>query len=337
MGRKKKHKFLVYFLGLGLILILSGWGWWQWSLQPYAATGETMMLAVTQGATARQIGAELERRQLIRSAWTFGYLARTYKADALLLPGEYYLSAAMSPSQIIRVLLKGPDVETARVTIPEGFSTEQIIDIFVQKGLGSKQDFTKVVTSDSFPYAFLKGAPSGMHRLEGFLFPDTYFFKIGTSPHQLIDILLQRFNRELSPELTASLQKSQLSFHDWVTLASIVEKEAVKETDRPLIASVFLNRLQKSMKLESCATVQFVLGTPKPILYDKDLQTPSPYNTYLHAGLPPGPIANPGHASLVAVLHPAQSDYLYFLAKPDGYHVFAKTFAEHLQNQKKYQ
>lgn len=338
MGRRKKQsKFFGYVLAMLLACAMLGWGWWQWALQPNLPTGQTLMLSVTPGTTARQIGAELAQRRVIRNAWVFGYLARTQNSDAKLLPGEYYLSSSMSPSQIIQVLLKGPDLETARVTIPEGFSTEQIIDVLVQKGLGSKETFTKVITSDPFPYSFLQETPAGIHRLEGFLFPDTYFFKKGTSPHQVIDTLLQRFKRELTPETTASLQKSKLTIHDWVTLASIVEKEAEKADDRPLIASVFFNRLGKNMKLESCATVQFALGTPKPKLYDKDLQTPSPYNTYLHLGLPPGPIANPGHAALDAVLHPAQSDYLYFLAKSDGFHVFAQTFAEHLRNQKQYQ
>lgn len=338
MRQKKQGKVLKFFLGIVVISVLAGLVWWYWALQPYAASGQTMMLSVKEGATAGQIAAELEQRQIIRSALAFNYLVRTQKADAKLLPGEYYLSAAMSPNQIIQVLLKGPDIDTVRVTIPEGFRTEQIIDLLVKKGLGSKESFTKVITGDSFPYAFIQGTPAGMHRLEGFLFPDTYFFKRWTSPHQIIDTLLKRFNRELTPEVLADLQKSKLSIHDWVTLASIVEKEAVKETDRPLIASVYFNRLKKGMKLEADPTVQFILGiTPKPMLYDKDLQTPSPYNTYLHPGLPPGPIANPGHASLDAVLHPAQTDYLFFVAKSDGYHVFAQTFSEHLQNQKKYQ
>ncbi|MHB1653436.1 MAG: endolytic transglycosylase MltG [Desulfitobacteriaceae bacterium] len=337
MSRKWIVRGITVLLLVGLGLGAGAWGWWQWALKPYSPAGKMEVLAVMPGTTARQVGLELERRHLIHNAWVFGRLAHAQQVDNRLLSGEYYVSANMSSGEIIKLLLKGPDIEIVRVTIPEGYNTEQIINVLVQKGLGSKEDLTKVIASDAFPYSFLDGAPAGIHRLEGFLFPDTYFFKKGTNPHTVIDAFLQRFNRELLPEVKTQLGEAKLSIHDWVTLASIVEKEAEKQEDRPVIASVFINRLDKKMKLESCATVQFVLGTPKPKLYDKDLQTPSPYNTYLHGGLPPGPISNPGHASLQAVLHPAQTDYLYFLAKSDGYHVFAKTFGEHLQNQRLYQ
>ena len=129
----------------------------------------------------------------------------------------------------------------------------------------------------------------------------------------------------------------KLTVPQWVTLGSLIEKEAAKESDRPLIASVLMNRLKINQPLQVDATIQFLLGTPKPKLYNKDLQIPSLYNTYLHRGLPLGPIANPGNASLQAVLHPAQTDFLYYVAKKDGYHAFAKTYAEHLKNVKLYQ
>ena len=323
---------------LGLAGVLAAWNWWQWALKPYAAGHAAQeVLTVSPGMNTRQIASDLENRHLIRSAWVFSYLARAGQVDAKLKPGEYKLSAALSPQEMINKLLKGPDIEILKVTIPEGFTTEQIIAALVQKGLGTKEAYARVVTSDPFPYPFLKDAPEGLHRLDGFLFPDTYYLDKDMTPHAVLDKMLERFGREITPETEPRLREMKFSVRQWVILASIVEKEAVKEADRPLIASVFLNRLAKNMKLESCATIQYILGTPKPKLYDKDLQIPSPYNTYLHAGLPPGPIASPGHASLQAVLHPAQSDYLFFLAKSDGYHVFAKTFEEHLENQRKYQ
>ena len=325
-------------LALSLAVVLVAWNWWQWALKPYAVGPATQeLLTVLPGMNTRQIASELENRHLIRNAWVFSYLARTGQVDAKLKPGEYKLSAALSPQDIINKLLKGPDIEILKVTIPEGFTTEQIITTLVQKGLGTKEAYAKVMAADTFPYSFLKDAPEGPHRLDGFLFPDTYYLAKDMTPHAVIDKMLERFGKEITPDTESQLKAMKFSIRQWVILASIVEKEAVKETDRPLIASVFLNRLAKKMKLESCATIQYILGTPKPKLYDKDLQIPSPYNTYLHAGLPPGPIASPGHASLDAVLHPAQSDYLFFLAKSDGYHVFAKTFEEHLENQRKYQ
>ncbi|KLU62865.1 putative aminodeoxychorismate lyase [Peptococcaceae bacterium CEB3] len=337
MGRRSK-KNRVTIPGLILILgIIGALAWWNWASVPYATSASTKVLVVAPGATADEVGRELASQHLIRSAWVFSRLAVTEKVDEKLKPGEYYISAALSPEEIISLLLKGPNVGLVRVTVPEGYTTKQIISLLAARGLGTQQSFESVVEKDPFPYAFLQGAPAGPFRLEGFLFPDTYLFKKGTSPHDIINTFLQRFSRELTPSAETELRKEGLSVHDWVTLSSIVEAEAQKEKDRPLIASVYFNRLKKHMKLEADATVQFALGKHKPVLYDKDLLTPSPYNTYLHYGLPVGPICNPGHASLDAVLHPAQTDYLFYVAKGDGYHVFARTFAQQLQNEKKYQ
>lgn len=287
--------------------------------------------------TAVEVAIELENKELIRSGVAFQYLARWRQVDAKLMAGEYSISSAMSAEEIVNKLLQGPDPNIVRVTIPEGYNTKQIIEVLVAKGLGTEEEFRQVIETDSFDYNFLADVPEGEHRLEGFLFPDTYFFDQNSTPHGVIDTLLQRFARELTPETEQRLQEKDMSIYDWVTLSSIVEKEALKQEDRPIIAGVFENRLEIDMPLQSCATVQFLFEKPKPKLYDKDLQTPSPYNTYLHAGLPPGPIASPGHASLQAVLYPEETDYLYFLAKSDGYHVFARTYEEHLRNQREYQ
>jgi UPF0755 protein len=320
------------------VLFIFGLGcWWQWSSNPCSATGQAELVEVLSGATMNSVAEELKERRLIRSASAFCFIARTRYQDSKLLPGEYYVSAAMSPESIIYKLLQGPDVQEIRVTIPEGYNSEQIVDLLVKKGLGSQEDFTGIIDNGSFPYSFLQDLPAGPHHLEGFLFPDTYFFNKGDDPREVINSMLQRFDCELTAEVQKKLAERKISVMEWVTLGSLVEKEAKQESDRSLIASVFFNRLHADMPLQSCATIQFILGTPKSKLSKADLQIASPYNTYLHNGLPPWPIASPGHASLQAVLQPAQSDYLYFLAKSDGYHVFAKTFEEHLVNQKTYQ
>lgn len=320
------------------LAVIAGGVWWSWATQPYSASQKTSeIVAITSGMSATQVGVELERRHLIRSARAFSILAGQLHADSKLYAGEYLLSSNLSPRDMLKELLAGPEMATIRVTIPEGYTTDQIVNLLVQKGIGTKEEYSKVLATDTFSYPFLQGIPQDAHRLDGFLFPDTYFLDKKATPHTVIDLMLQRFQKEDTPEVEAQLKTMKLSLRDWVTLGSLVEKEAAKESDRPLIAGVFMNRLNSNMPLQSCATIQYILGTPKPVLYDKDLQIPSPYNTYLHAGLPPGPIASPGHASLDAVLHMTKTDYFYFLAKPDGYHVFAKTYAEHLQNQKKYQ
>ena len=326
--------------GIFLVLLIGGLGylaWWNWATQPYSTSGNSEKITIASGTTASQLADELQQRHLIRSAFAFMYLARTQHTNFKIYVGDYLLSPVMSPDEIINRLLPGSASADIRVTIPEGYSTEQIIELMVSKGIGSKEEFTKVVMEDSFPYPFLQGAPKGIHRLEGYLFPNTYAIDGKTSPHAVIDMLLQQFAKELTPEVQKQLDTMKLTVPQWVTIGSLVEKEAVKESDRPLIASVILNRLKINQPLQIDATIQFLMGTPKPKLYNKDLQIPSPYNTYLHVGLPPGPIANPGHASLQAALYPAQTDFLYYVAKKDGYHVFAKTYAEHLKNVKLYQ
>ncbi|MEA4900437.1 endolytic transglycosylase MltG [Desulfitobacterium sp.] len=346
MGRKRrkskkgKHRvisiisIIVILLGLA---VMGGGAWWYWATQPYSKQDASEIMAVTPGMTANQIGTELERRKLIRSAFAFRIIATQLEADSKLYAGDYLLSANMSPEEMLTELLSGPKAEAIRVTIPEGYTTNQIIDLLVQKGIGTKEEYQKVITTDDFNYNFLQGISKDGHRLDGFLFPDTYFLNKKATPRSAIDSMLRRFEKELTPEVKTQLQTMNMSTRDWVNLAALVEKEALRDEDRAMIASVLKNRLNINMPLQVDATIQYILGTPKAKLYNKDLKIESPYNTYLHTGLPPSPIASPGHASLDAVLHPENTDYLYYLAKPDGYHVFAKTFDEHLQNQEKYQ
>ena len=340
MSPRKKTRWKS-FIGFIFVLLVGGIGllsWWSWATKPYSLTGNSEKITINPGTTAAQLAEELKVRHLIRSAWVFRYLVRAQQAEFKIYVGDYLLTPAMSPNEMVKRLLNSTvALVTNRVTIPEGYTTGQIIELLVQKGIGSKEEFTKVVTEDKFTYLFLKDAPKGIHHLEGYLFPNTYDISVQTTPHAVIDLLLQQFAKELTPEVQKQLDTIKLSVPQWVTLGSMVEKEAEKASDRPLISSVFMNRLKIGQPLQSCATIQFLLGTPKEKLFDKDLQIPSPYNTYLHSGLPPGPIANPGHASLQAALHPTQTNLLYFVAKKDGYHAFAKTYAEHLKNIKLYQ
>lgn len=310
--------------------------WWNWATRPYAESGKSEVIAVSQGMNASQIAQELERRQLIRNAWAFRLLASQQKADSKLYAGEYLLAAEMSPQEMIQKLSAGPEVVATRITIPEGYTTAQIVDHLVSQGIGAKEEYQKIIANDPFDYAFLQGIPAGETRLDGFLFPDTYFIDKKTSPRMSIDMMLKRFEKEVTPEVQTRLKEMNLSLRDWVNLASIVEKETGKETDSPIIAGVFLNRLRIGMPLQSDATVAYVLGTNKYIHTLEDIKVQSPYNTYVNKGLPPGPIDSPGHASLDAVIHSTKTNYLYFVAKKDGSSVFAETHEEQLRNQTKY-
>ncbi|HZK85350.1 MAG TPA: endolytic transglycosylase MltG [Desulfosporosinus sp.] len=326
-------------MGFILVLLIGSFGllsWWSWATKPYSPTGNQETISIAKGTTVAQLAEELQKRHLIRSAWAFKYLARGRDAEFKIYVGHYLMDATMSPNEIIERLLNKSALATNRVTIPEGYTTRQVIDLLVQKGIGNKVEFSRVVMEDDFDYPFLKDAPKGAHRLEGYLFPNTYDIPVKTNPHAVIELLLQQFAKELNPDVQAQLDILKLSVSQWVTVGSMVEKEASKEADRPLIASVVMNRLKINQPLQIDATIQFLLDTPRAKLYNKDLQISSPYNTYLNAGLPLGPIANPGHASLQAALYPAQTDFLYYVAKKDGYHEFAKTYAEHLKNIKLY-
>lgn len=248
--------------------------------------------------------------------------------DRKLQTGRYVLSPRYSLPQILEKLSQG-DTSWVTFTVPEGYNLRQIAALLATQGLATEEDFWEAATKGDFSYPFLAGAPPGKNRLEGFLFPDTYCVAPGTSAEKIINLFLRRF-AEVYAVYAARAEEAGLTPLEVVTLASLVEKEAKCDAERPLVAAVFRNRLQRQMPLESCATVQYLLDKPKERLTRANLALPSLYNTYLHPGLPPGPIASPGKASLEAVLSPAPVPYLYFVARSDGTHIFSKTFQEHL-------
>lgn len=336
---QRKSRIGLYAIVIILILVPVALGsWWTSNLKPVSDSKQTQAFNLKQGMSAGQVSQELENMKLIRSAEVFRQLCRVEKADSKLVTGMYYLSPSMSSRQILDTLLQGPVPDIIKITIPEGFTIAEIVNVLAKNGLGKEQEFYDAMqTFQSKDYSFLADAPSGKTRLEGFLFPDTYFFDKDSKPKDVIDRFLERFEQELTAETKSRLKELNMSVFTWVTKASIVEREAVKQEERPIIAGIFDNRLKKDMALQSCATVQYLLGEVKPVLTLEDIEIDSPYNTYKNTGLPPGPIANPGHASLSAALYPTKTDYFFFVAKNDGSHAFAVTYDEHLRNVNKYQ
>ena len=336
---KKLSFYSVILLAAVIVIVsISISQWWSQNLKPVSDSEQTRVFVIEQGMNAKEVAHSLENNNFIRNAKAFEFLCKLEKADTKLMAGVYNLAPSMSSREILEVLLKGPVPDVVRVTIPEGYTLEEIIDLLVANGLGTKQEFYQAMLSfNADDYEFLKEVPITEKRLEGFLFPDTYFFAKDSEPKAILAKFLDRFEKELTEEALARLKQLNISIYTWVTKASIVEREAAKAEERPIIAGVFENRLNIGMALESCATVQYILNERKPVLSLEDIAIDSPYNTYKYSGLPPGPIANPGHASLNAVLYPAQTKYLFFVAKNDGSHAFAATFEEHLQNVRKYQ
>lgn len=302
-------------------------------MAPVAAGSETepVRVVIPAGASAGEIAHILAGEGLIKSELLFRALVRWEGVGERLQAGQYELSPGMTPREIIACLAAGDVIEEyVRVTIPEGYTVVQIADLLARESLVDRERFLEVVQSGEFEFDFIDEIPGNVdYRLEGYLFPDTYYFLPGMGEEAIIHHLLQRFDQIVTPEIRARARESGMTLHEVVTLASIVEREARLPEERPIIASVFYNRLSRGMKLRSCATIQYILGEPKERLLLSDLQIPSPYNTYLHAGLPPGPIAAPGKASLLAVVYPADTDFLYFVARNDGSHTFSRTLEEH--------
>jgi UPF0755 protein len=315
----------------------SSWRWWIWaSAAPTATLQSASNFQVADGTSAQEIGKALEARGLIRSAQAWNLWARWLQfkqPGGGFQAGVYRLSPGQEMPAIATKIWTG-DVVQNRFTIPEGWSIKQMATYFEQQKFFPAQTFLKAV--EDFPvarYSWLPlDRPVGTNRLEGFLYPDTYQFNGVPDPSSVLKQMLDRFEQVALSIYQQGRDKTSLSFSDWVTLASIVEKEAVIPEERPLIAGVFLNRLKKGMPLGADPTVEYGLGirqTPDRPLTLKEVRTQSPYNTYLNPGLPPTPIANPGLASLKATLYPKNTDYLYFVARYDGTHVFSRTLQEH--------
>lgn len=297
------------------------------------SSGEGAVFTVQRGESADVIASRLQQEHIIRAAFMLKLVSRIQGTGADFQAGQYRLSPAMTTLEVHNTLVDGRQV-LVRVTIPEGFTLRQVADRMQRAGITSADDFISAATSR----ALLDRYDIPGDSAEGYLFPDTYLFSQGYPASQVVSHMIDTFFKRLStiyPDYR-SLTAEQL--HDKVVLASIVEREYVSPDEAPLIASVFYNRLERHIRLESCATVAYVMteqdGLPHPDrIFDSDLKRPSPYNTYLHGGLPPGAISNPGITSLDAAFHPAKSDYLYFVLKASGaqHHNFSRTLAEHDQ------
>lgn len=291
---------------------------------------------IPKNSSTAEIASRLESAGLIHSAAAFRFYARYQGIDGKFKPGDYLMSPAMALEEITGLLVKGPD-DTIKITVPEGFTVAQIADLLAQNGVAGKDDFLRLMDS-KWDYPYMADLPTGKNRLEGYLFPDTYHVTPDTGSDKLVQMMLDRFNAVITEHNYIKMASDRdLTLHQAVTIASMVEREARVAGERARIAGVIFNRLKMGMPLQIDATIQYVLDKPKDILLYQDLEVDSPYNTYKHPGLPPGPIASPGWPSLQAVIEPEEHDYLYYVAKPDGSHAFSRTLQEHNNNIRRYQ
>lgn len=323
--------------GLVLAVLLFSGLWTVAAARPVRPGSERpVVVSVPAGAGSVAIGRLLVAHGLVRNAYLFAAIAKLSGEGARLQAGEYRLTPGMTLEQIVAHLSSG-DVIVVRVTIPPGFDVAQVIARLVQSGLGRGAAFAAAARDWTLVRGLAPVQPAVRWPVEGFLYPDTYDFTHSMTPRAILATMVAEFRRAWTPAMAAAAAREHLSTLQVVTLASLVEREARSDSERPAIAGVFFNRLRQGMPLDSDPTVDYALGgAPAGPLTVADLRLDSPYNTYAHPGLPVGPIANPGPASLQAALHPAQVPYLYFITKPDGTPVFATTLAGQLANRKRY-
>ncbi len=311
-------------LTLLLLAVLAVGGWLGWGLlRPTAPCGQKFIL-LKPGSTTRRIAAELKAAGVIRSekaflVWHFLHHKRSLKA------GEYLFEKPATVIEVHNRIARG-DIYTHTVVIPEGYTMFDIAQAIEQAGLGSKEDFLKVARGET---DLIRDLAPEATSLEGYLFPDTYEFTRTQSMHDMVSAMVKHF-RQVATEIGLSNDVPQV-----VTMASIVEKETAVPDERSLVASVYYNRLTKRMALDADPSViyaELLTNSYQGALHHDDMSVKSPYNTYRYPGLPPGPIANPGRSSLEAAMHPAVSEYLYFVSDGNGHHRFARSLEEHNRN-----
>ncbi|MDZ7267445.1 MAG: endolytic transglycosylase MltG [candidate division KSB1 bacterium] len=282
-------------------------------------------IIVQRGMRLPQIADSLQRNGIIPDRNRFLLAARLIDREQPLKAGKYALTPGLSLRGLLRLLRSGKSMEE-RVTLPEGKTAEEFAAILARTLALDAQEFLQAVADSALARTLGLPVPS----LEGYLYPDTYHFYWGVTAREVVAMLVREFQRHLDDTLRAQIAASGLSLHEIVTLASIIEGEAVLDSERALIAAVYHNRLRAGMRLQADPTIQYLLPGPPRRLLLRDLEIDSPYNTYLYAGLPPGPVNNPGIASLRAAARPAKAGYLYFVARGDGSHVFSYTLQQHL-------
>ncbi len=347
---------IVGLIGILIAVVTVGVGIWQvaetpgsfFQEEPPTATpaptpGATVLITIVEGESVQDIGEKLEDEGIISSALLFRVMVALEGYEEMLKAGDYEFDQGMATVEVIERLRQGVTAPLV-VTIREGVRAEEIADLMEREGVMSREKFLQAI-QESYDFVVLRSKPEGQD-LNGFLFPETYFFGRAQTPEEVVEQILTTFEERFNEELRQEAANAGLSLYTVLRVASIVEREAVVAEERPIIASVFLRRLRLGVPLEADPTVQYALaddpvnvatyGYWKQNLTTQDLEVDSPYNTYRNVGLPPGPIANPGLDSILAVIRPEDTNYLYFVAKPDGRHAFAETLEEHLQNIQEY-
>jgi UPF0755 protein len=318
----------------GALLLIGGVAWYGYRVLDLPPRDFEVhhVVEIPADASFTTVAGLLAQKGLIVSPFWFRVLGKIQGAERNIKPGEYDLHTRMRPPEILDALVKGKVIHYS-VLIPEGFNASQVGKLLSELSLADDAAINRLVKDREFAKSLgVEGAT-----LEGYLFPDTYYFSRHTRPEEILKAMVGRFQQVVSPELKGRAADLRMTEREVLTLASIIEKETGQEDERPLISAVFHNRLKKRFPLQSDPTVIYDIPNFDGNLTRAQLTTPSPFNTYMHPGLPPGPIANPGLKSIMAAMNPAPVPYLYFVSKNDGSHQFSSTLQEHNRAVDRYQ
>ncbi len=345
-ARKPRVLLWSFLIAAGLVLVVAGglllyvWN----GLRPAREADTPVRITIEKGMKAQAVSELLEKNGLIRNSDIFNVWMKIKGEGSKFQAGVYELAPGMSREEIVAKFNAGEIVAPAtfRITIPEGFTIPQIADRLAETGNVRKEEFMQAVQNPDLwtGSEWTDQIPRDSelrYALEGYLFPDTYEMKTGSTAADLINRMLSELDRKLDqlPEdWRETMEQRGLTLHQLLTIASLVEREVVVDKERSIVAGIIANRLSKKMPLQIDATIQYLLDKPKENLLEEDLKVKSPYNTYLNPGLPPGPIASPSFKSIEAALYPEKTEYCYYVTKKDGSneHLFAVTYKQHQQN-----
>ncbi len=330
--RKRRRARTIRILALLIVVVVAAAGLFHYftktSAEPYdSSSTQTTAINVKSGSTTSSIAELLADNGIVRSALGFEIQSKINHYDGKYKAGVYELSPSMSAAEIMEKLCTGGD-DQITITIPEGSTTAQIAQIVAKTGLCTEEEFMQEVAEGDFDYKFMEYTGEGESRLEGFLYPETYKVAPEATAHNVINTLLAQFDKIFTEDYYTRAAELGYTPREIITIASMIQREAMSSSEFPIVASVIYNRLESGMKLQIDATVQYALGDQKDRLTTEDTKIDSPYNTYLVDGLPAGPISCPYDECISAALYPETTDYLYYVLKPDnsGLHNFAADY-----------
>ncbi len=340
--RRDKRIRLGMFLIIAVIVGLLSFGmsknFMMASAEEPVLTGETVIVTIPEGASTADIADILKENKLIKSAFSFRLSSKMNGFDGTYQQGIYEVDKGLNATQIMELLQTGIVFNDIKFTVPEGYNTQQIAAKAEETGICTAEEFIEACNTGTYEFDFLKDIPDREFKLEGYLFPDTYYMKEETTATELIQNMLSRFDQMYTKEYQDVVASGGYTLDQLVTMASIIEKEIKVEEERPRAAGVIYNRLEEKMPLQMDATVLYAMGIVKEDISTVDLQYDSPYNTYQVSGLPIGPISNPGELSFQAALYPEENNYIYYVVEAKGKdnHVFCETYEEFLKAKEKY-